>query len=1026
MKKITSLLIACAMLASMSAVSLSAQAAAVESESSAAAVVETQPSFAAAPEQSGWGYLESGNFYYIENEDGTVTVIGFKEYKSKIEIPSEINGKKVTVIGQGAGYSTFSPLVTEVVLPNTIKEIQSGAFFNWENLKEINIPESVESIESLAFYCCKSLEEVYIPKNVAFMAEYYEDDVVTTRPVNDSPFFGCRSLKKITVDKDNKTLTSVDGVLYNKDMTVLIQYPAEKTGDSFTVPETVKEIADGTGDMGYGSVYGVFAGNRYLKTVVLPESLEKLGRYAFINCDNITSVNIPEKVKLQEYGYYPYFSGCKSLKNITVSDNNTDFSSDGIVLFNKNKTEIYEVPNGIEGNYSVPETVTNLSNIYGRGLFENCVNLKNIVIPTSVQYLPNSCFKNCVSLESCTLPGTIKELGWYAFYNCVSLKNISIPSSVTSISGYAFYHCTSLTNITLPDSVESISSYAFTNCYNLTSITLSNKLSFIGDNAFWKCKALSNVTIPESVEVIDEWAFQACESLNSVNIPKNVSNIGKGAFGEIDDITVTVDEANPTFTMVDNVLFTKDMKKLVGFYDKDKKDYTVPDGVEEIASNAFWKSNLETISFPNSLKTIGDEAFMACNSISEVTLPGVETLGVNSFSSCSNLKKVNLSESIIDVKARAFELSYQLEEINVNGNNGELVSVDGVVYTKDMAYIAAYPLGKKGDYLIPDSVVGALAQKDNGYFDENRYSNSTFGAVFAGAKGLTAFKVNSTNDHFTVDDGVLFAKTNEYEYSTEVTKLVAYPSGKQGEYTIPSYVEIVEPIAFTDCSGLTKINIPESVKRIGNYEEYDDPQMATTQWYIPFYLCENLEEITVSENNPNYSSYDGVLYNKQRNHLLDAPDARQSIEFPKSIEESWGGLDTYNAFTEMTGKKDFYFTNRYSIISDTLLQFAGKDSDVTVHGYKGSTAEMFAIVNDLKFVDMEEPAVTGKMGDLDGDDDITSADSLYILRASVGLENFTPEQMKLCDVDGDNAVTAADSLEVLRYSVGLPTTANIG
>ncbi len=812
---------------------------------------------------------------------------------------------------------------------------------------------------------------------------------------------------------------------------------------------------------------GAFADNSYLKMVVLPESLENLGMFAFTNCDNLTSIHIPEKVKSQkseipdsEYYHYPRFWGCRSLKKITVSEKNTDFSSDGVALFNKDKTKIYEVPNGIEGDYTIPDTVTEIS-----ATFENCVNLKSITIPSSIQILPNSCFKNCVSLESCTLPSNMQDLGWGTFYNCVSLKNVNIPNGVLSIPNSAFYHCTSLTNITLPDSVKSIGSSAFTGCYNLTGITFPNKLESIGDNAFWKCKSLSNVTLPESLLNIDAWAFQACDSLGNLNIPKNVSNIGTGAFSEINGITITVDENNSNFTSVDNVIFTKDMKKLVAFCNTEKKDYAVPEGVEEISSYAFWNSNIKKISFPKSLKTIRTAAFLKCNSLSEVTLPGIETLEKIAFGSCSDLKKVTLSESISNLDTLAFEKSYQLEAININGNNGELISKDGVVYTKDMEYIAVYPSGKKGDYLIPDSVVGGLSQKDLSIsYDENSYWNSTFGAVFDGAAGLTAFKVNSTNEHFTVENGVLFAPESTYgvddsgnQITKTVTKLVAYPAGKQGEYTIPSNVEICDPTAFFGCLGLTKISIPETVKKIGNYEEYSNPQMGIPQWYIPFYLCSNLQEITVSDKNPNYSSYDGALYNKEQTNLLDFPDAKQSITFPMSMETSWGGICMQNAFSDMTGEKDFYFPNRYSIISDSLLQSADKDLDVTVHGYKGSTAEMFAIVNDLKFVDMEypgqkpgedpgekpgedpgqkpgedpgqkpgedpgeKPSVTAKVGDLDGDDELTSVDSLYILRESVGLENFTPEQVKLCDVDGDKSVTSADALEVLRFSVGFPS-----
>ena len=113
-----------------------------------------------------------------------------------------------------------------------------------------------------------------------------------------------------------------------------------------------------------------------------------------------------------------------------------------------------------------------------------------------------------------------------------------------------------------------------------------------------------------------------------------------------------------------------------------------------------------------------------------------------------------------------------------------------------------------------------------------------------------------------------------------------------------------------------------------------------------------------------------------------------------SVEKQWGGLVNANAFSGISGAKDFYCPNSNTRISDDLFKPATDKSEFVIHGYKGSTAETFAIQNDLTFVDMAAPTVSAKMGDLDD--------------------------------DGDKEVTSADALEVLRYSVGLATTAKIG
>ena len=147
-----------------------------------------------------------------------------------------------------------------------------------------------------------------------------------------------------------------------------------------------------------------------------------------------------------------------------------------------------------------------------------------------------------------------------------------------------------------------------------------------------------------------------------------------------------------------------------------------------------------------------------------------------------------------------------------------------------------------------------------------------------------------------------------------------------------------------------------------------------------------------------------------------------SEEIPDGVENIDLGV-----FSDCINLTSITIPESETSISETAFEAC---ENVTIKGYKNPYAEQYAKNNSIKFETLNEtplePIITDKMGDLDGDGEITSADSLAILRQSVGLENLTPEQIKLCDVDGDKEVTSADALEVLRYSVGLATTAKIG
>ena len=219
-----------------------------------------------------------------------------------------------------------------------------------ENLKEINILNGVKSIGDRTFSECGKLETVNISGSVKKISVY--------------SFIFCNAIKNITVDSDNEYYSSEDGVLFNKDKTELIKYPAGNDRISYSVPEGVTSI-----------MFKAFAGSQLLENVTLPDSLEDIADYAFSECSKIESVIIPKNVVMAENAF-PY---CENLKKIIVNDDNKSLISKDGVLFNHDVTELIQYPNGItQKSYTIPETVKIIKeNAFSDNKYLEKVNLFN-------------------------------------------------------------------------------------------------------------------------------------------------------------------------------------------------------------------------------------------------------------------------------------------------------------------------------------------------------------------------------------------------------------------------------------------------------------------------------------------------------------------------------------------------------------------------------------------------------------------------------------------------------------------------
>lgn len=380
--------------------------------------------------------------------------------------------------------------VTDLVIPDNVKEIKPYSFHKYKQLNTVNVSNSVTKIGERAFYECSNLTMINIPSRVTNIG--YE------------AFYSCKNLNKVNIND----LTS----WCNIDFVSSTSNPLQNGADLCLNGANVENVSNLSGIKKIKQY--VFYNCKTLTSIVIPNGITEIGYSAFFGCSNLTSVTIPASVTSIS-GYA--FGSCSNLNQVNISSIDKWFD----INFDSS-----------EGN---PLT-------YASNLNLNGSKVTDVVIPSGLKSIRKYAMYGYKGLTSLTIHADVTEIGNSAFYNCTNLDRVNITdltawekirfgyygSDNPLINNTGLYvNGEAITKLTIND--DNFNYYAYRGCSTLTSAEYTYNIKKISQYAFYKCVNLESIKLLDdsTLEVIDDYAFNGCTKLKTINIPSTVYYVGR-------------------------------------------------------------------------------------------------------------------------------------------------------------------------------------------------------------------------------------------------------------------------------------------------------------------------------------------------------------------------------------------------------------------------------------------------------------------------------------------------------------------
>ena len=319
---------------------------------------------------------------------------------------------------------------------------------------------------------------------------------------------------------------------------------------------------------------------------------------------------------------------------------------------------------------------------------------------------------------------------------------------------------------------------------------------------FQSCPNLTDLVLPDGLEEIKSFAFSGCEAITRMCIPASVKEMDGSCFADCNIAAFEVDENNPYFTVIDGVIYNKDLTTLVAFPSAyPNKHFVIPQNVKVIGDCAFMDSRIDTIELPEGLTTIEGWAFDG-SEIRSIELPdSVTSIGELAFRFCFNLEKVKLSNGLTQIPEQTFSSCSNLKTLEIP-SSVKTIQYSALLWCENIELLILHDG-------LEEIVSEGVPLRRKGHLREVVFPKTLKkvpGGVFNNSPFYKAFKLDPENPYFSVIDGALCSKDGKILYSV--------PDYSRSSFSVPEGVEVIAEQAFAFLPNLRTIKLPSTLKEI--------------------------------------------------------------------------------------------------------------------------------------------------------------------------------------------------------------------
>lgn len=712
--------------------------------------------------------------------------------------------------------------LTQIELPDGIVEIGARAFSGNESLTNVTLPRTVRRIESAAFEGCRALTDILLWPDVEEIAAdaFANCENLTIRGWKGSAAEKAATSQGVNFAAADQEISytlnaAQDGYLVGDcdENTVLLVLPAVHNGlpvvgtaeNAFANCKYLQEVrveaesvylqvCDGILMDATGKTLLLYPARRAGADLVIDENVTAIADYAFAYCQNLRSITIGTQV--ETIGDHA-FDAVNDALCLVVQDGSPAqlwASAHGVRYASESTSFTYRLEGdkayitGYTG--TLPETVVPaVIDGYPVYAIENLRSpiLTHVVVSEGIEVIGDSAFKAYFDYEkgyirtlvSVSLPQSLKIISDDGFWGQENLQEITL-GSVVEIGQSAFGSCTMLKQITLPDTLTTIGWRAFESS-GLTSLTIPVNVTSLGDSFITDCSALTSLYVAEgnpTYEMVDGLLYDIPAKTLRYALPDVSGDV------VIRDGTVRIGDDVFKEHAITSVQLPDSLQKIGNCafqFCKELKEITFPEGLITIDGLAFaYCTQLENVVLPEGLKHLGDSAFSYCHALTEVTIPEGVTFMSGTFSYCTSLRTLNLPNSLTDMSNGVVEGCNSLETLHLPS---KLEYISGEWPSKLKTITTA---------------VGSVR-----YVSED-------GVLYDTQDNSILFVNASITGNVTVRDGITTIGAGAFKGRKGLTSV-----------TLPESCTVIDSYAFENCTALTDINFPEKLELIGRNAFYN-------------------------------------------------------------------------------------------------------------------------------------------------------------------------------------------------------------